>query len=355
MKRVRIGLLGCGTVGGGFVRLVNHERGRIRARFGVDLDITRILVRDLQKERVGVSRSLLTTNALEVIDGDCDVIVEVVGGVHSAGAYVRRALARGLDVVTANKALLAASGVELFDAATLARAEIGFEASVCGAVPVIGVLRRALSGDSVESITGILNGTSNYVLCRMDEGYAFADAVTRAQELGFAEADPSLDLRGEDAAQKLAVLAQLAFEVPVRHTTVVGIEDITPAMIADARRDGFVIRQIADVRRVAGGVAIVVEPRRLPSAHRLAKIEDEQNAVVIRSRAAGELFLSGRGAGSMPTASAVLSDVIAIAERWRLRRLSRERLAPVFAEHGGETPPVQPAGTPALNHARDLT
>ena len=320
MRRVRIGLLGCGTVGGGFIRLVAQERDRIRERFAVDLEITRILVRDPRKPRSGVPRSLLTTSAIEVIDGDCDVVVEVVGGVHSAGAYVRRALARGLDVVTANKALLAIAGVELFEAAARAGAEIGFEASVCGAVPVIGILQRALSGDSVQSITGILNGTSNYVLCRMEEGYGFAQAVASAQERGFAEADPSMDLRGDDAAQKLAILAQLAFEVPVRYRRVTGIDGVTPATIADARRAGCVIRQVADVRRVAGGVTLVVEPRRLPIAHPLARIEDEQNAVIIRSRAAGELFLSGRGAGSMPTAAAVLSDVIALADRRRASR-----------------------------------
>ncbi|HYC59934.1 MAG TPA: homoserine dehydrogenase [Thermoanaerobaculia bacterium] len=330
MRRVRVGLLGCGTVGGGFVRLVEHERDRIRERFGVDLDITRILVRDPQKARAGVPRNVLTANALEVIDGDCDVIVEVIGGVHSAGAFVRRALTRGLDVVTANKALLAIAGGELFAEATRTGAEIGFEASVCGAVPVIGVLQRALSGDSVQSITGILNGTSNYVLCRMEEGYGFAQAVALAQERGFAEADPSMDLRGDDAEQKLSILAQLAFEVPVRHRSVTGIDSITPATIANARRDGCVIRQIADVRRTASGVMLVVEPRRLPIAHRLARVEDEQNAVVIRSRAAGELFLSGRGAGSMPTATAVLSDVLAIANH-----LGR----------GAKSPPLQIAYT----------
>ena len=310
MRRVRVGLLGCGTVGSGFVQLVDHERERIRMRFGIDLEITRILVRDMSKERRGVDRGLLTTCALDVIDGDCDLIVEVVGGVHCAGTYVRRAIARGRNVVTANKALLAANGNELFDAAARNGVEIGFEASVCGGVPVIGALRRGLAGDSIESISGILNGTSNYVLCRMAEGLELADALLRAQEAGFAEADPSLDVRGEDAAQKLAILAQLAFDAPVRGTSVVGIEHVTREDIERAREERCVIKQVAEARRVAGGVELVVEPRRVAMSNPLAHIVDEQNAVIIRGRAVGEVFLSGRGAGSLPTAAAVLSDVL---------------------------------------------
>jgi homoserine dehydrogenase len=292
------------------VRLVDRERERIRARFGIDLDIARILVRDIEKERPGVSRDLLTTCALDVLDTDCDLVVEVVGGVHSAGTFVRRAIERKRHVVTANKALLAASGSELFAAAAQSGVEIGFEASVCGGVPVIGALRRGLAGDSIETITGVLNGTSNYVLCRMAEGLGFAEAVLRAQEAGFAEADPSLDVDGEDAAQKLAILAQLAFDEPVRRTSVTGIGELTADDIERARAAGCVVRQVAEASRVAGGVSLVVEPRRVPFDHPLARVVDEQNAVVIRGRAVGEVVLSGRGAGSMPTAAAVLSDVL---------------------------------------------
>ena len=310
MRRLRIGLLGCGTVGGGFVQLVDRERERLRARYGVDLAIGRILVRDLQKERPGVDRALLTTSALDVLDADLDLIVEVIGGVHCAGTYVRRAIARRRHVVTANKALLAASGGELFDAAARSGVGIGFEASVCGGVPVVGALRRGLAGDSIESLSGVLNGTSNYVLCRMAEGLDASMAVLRAQEAGFAEADPSLDLSGNDAAQKLAILAQLAFDAPVRRTRVSGIEDVTPEDLEHARRRGCVIRQVAEASRVAGGVELVVEPRIVPASHPLGRVVDEQNAVVIRGRAVGEIVLSGRGAGAMPTAAAVLSDAL---------------------------------------------
>ena len=310
MRRVRIGLLGCGTVGGGFVRLLGRERERIRTRFGFVPEIVRILVRDLGKERPGVHRDLLTTCALDVIDAECDLVVEVVGGVHTAGTFVRRAIARRRQVVTANKALLAASGNELFAAAARSGVEIGFEASVCGGVPVIGALRRGLAGDSIESIRGVLNGTSNYVLCRMADGLTLPDAVLCAQEAGFAEADPSLDIQGEDAAQKLAILAQLAFDMPVRRTSVTGIEDVTPEDLERARANGCLVRQVAEASRVVGGVSLVVEPRPVPFADPLARAVDEENAVVIRGRAVGEVVLSGRGAGSMPTAAAVLSDVL---------------------------------------------
>lgn len=310
MRSIRIGLLGCGVVGGGFVRIASRERGRIRERYGVDLQIAKVLVRDLARERPGVDRELLTACALDVLDADCDLVVEVVGGVHSAGTFVRRAIASGRPVVTANKALLATSGREIFDAAARKGVTVGFEASVCGGVPVISALRRGLAGDSIESISGVLNGTSNYVLCRMAEGMSLADAVLCAQEAGFAEADPSLDVSGVDAAQKLAILAQLAFDAPVRHTSISGIEGVTPDELERARESGFVVRQVAEASRVAGGIALVVEPRRLRVSDPLARAVDEQNAVVIRGRAVGEVVLSGRGAGAMPTAAAVLSDVL---------------------------------------------
>lgn len=317
MKRVRIGLLGCGTVGGGFVRLLMRERERIRARYDIDLDIIRILVRDVEKERSGLPMHLLrmkfTDSALEVLDSDCDLIVEVVGGVHAAGALVRRAIARGRNIVTANKALLATAGAELFASAASNGVGIGFEAAVCGGVPVIGALRRGLAGDVVESITGILNGTSNFVLCRMAEGLTMPEGVRRAQEAGFAEADPSVDLSGEDAAQKLAILAHVAFDEPVRRSRVRGIESVSREEILAMARAGFTPRQVAEARVVAGRVELVVETRRVPIGHPFAAVRDEHNGIVIRGRASGEISMSGRGAGSMPTAAAVLSDVIASA------------------------------------------
>ena len=306
MREVTIGLLGCGTVGQGFVRLLEQDRfSHLRVR--------RILVRDLAKERPGVDRRLLTTDAISVID-DCDLVVELIGGVHSAGAYVRRALRSGRNVVTANKALLAESGRELFSTAAATGARIGFEASVCGGIPIIRAIERGLAGDCIQNITGILNGTCNYILTRMEErGLDFAAALRMAQERGFAEADPTLDVSGADALQKLQILGELAFGPLHVRASVHGIEDVSREEIEQARSRRCVVRLIASARRLPGGVELRVERRELPETHPLAAVRDENNAVIVRAKAAGELIFVGKGAGSLPTASAVLSDVIEIA------------------------------------------
>ena len=312
MSRLNIGLLGCGTIGSGFVQLVERERARIHARHGIDLRIDRILVRDESKERCGVDRCLVTKSAVDVIDGDCDVIVELIGGVHSAGAFVRRAIAGGRHVVTANKALLASCGDELFRAANDQGVMLGFEASICGAIPIVRVLQRGLTGDVVESIRGVVNGTCNFVLSRMHEGSSFEDALACAQERGLAEADPALDIDGEDAAQKMPIVSEV----------VRGIRDITSHQIERARAGGNVIRLVASLERIATGVALIVEPRELDANDLFANVRDENNAIVIRGRAAGEIVLSGKGAGAMPTASAVLSDVIDVAFSAKTSELS---------------------------------
>jgi len=314
MRPVTIGLLGCGTVGQGFVRLVNEKRFS-------NLRVGRILVRDVEKERPGIDRSLLTTNAIDVIDR-CELLVELIGGVHSAGAYVRRALRAGCDVVTANKALLADSGRELFAIAAATGARIGFEASVCGGIPIIRAIERGLAGDSIESISGIMNGTCNYILTRMEEsGADFATALRLAQERGFAEADASLDITGADAMQKLQILAELAFRAarlkPVPHH---GIADVTPQEIEQARSRRCVVRHVASARKLPGGVELRVERRELPESHPFAAVRDENNAVIIRGRAVGEMLFVGKGAGSLPTAAAVLSDVIELASSRSIAR-----------------------------------
>jgi len=315
MKRVKVSLLGCGTVGQGFVTLLGQERSRIANRLGLLIDIDRILVRVPTRIRPGVDRSLITTSAIDVLDSDADIVVELIGGVHSAGAFVRRAIDRGRHVVTANKALLAASGGDLFQAAAAAGVSIGFEASVCGGIPVITTLQRGLAGDSVESIRGIVNGTCNFILCRMEDGLSFGEALALAQERGFAEAEPSLDVDGEDAAQKLRILAAIAFDAPVIDETVIGIRGVTPEDVERARLGGNVIRLVASAAETPLGVVLRVEPRELDANDPLATVRDENNAVVIRGRATGELTLTGKGAGALPTAAAVLSDVIEIARR----------------------------------------
>lgn len=315
MKRVKVSLLGCGTVGQGFVALLGQERSRIANRLGVLIDIDRILIRVPDRIRPGIDRTLLTTSAIDVIDGDADIVVELIGGVHSAGAFVRRAIDRGRHVVTANKALLAAAGADLFRAASAAGVTIGFEASVCGGVPVITTLGRSLAGDSVESIRGIVNGTSNFILARMEDGLSFDEALALAQEHGFAEAEPSLDVDGHDAAQKLRILAAIAFDAPVIDETVVGIRNVTREDVERARLGGNVIRLVASAAETPLGVVLRVEPREVDANDPLANVRDENSAVVIRGRATGELVLAGKGAGALPTAAAVLSDVIEIARR----------------------------------------
>jgi homoserine dehydrogenase len=309
--RARIGLLGCGTVGAGLVELVGRERERIRARTGIEAEIGRVLVRDIRKPRAGVDRAQLTTSAIDVIDDDCDVIVELVGGVECAGAYVRRAIEKRRNVVTANKALLAAEGFDLFSLARRRNVRVGFEASVCGGIPIVRALQHGLAGDSIQSIAGIVNGTCNYILTRMeDDGLSFDDALQLAQQRGFAEADPTLDVEGEDAAQKLRILASVAFDAPVRSLRVHGIRDVTRAEVEGARSRRCVVRHVASARRIASGVELRVERRELPEQHPLATIKDENNAVLVRGRAVGEMLFAGKGAGSLPTAAAVLSDVL---------------------------------------------
>lgn len=315
MKRLKVSLLGCGTVGQGFVTLLARERSRIAARFGVLIDVDRILVRVPSKIRPGIDRSLITTSAIDVIDRDADIVVELVGGVHTAGAFVRRAIDRGRHIVTANKALLASAGGDLFRAAAAAGVSIGFEASVCGGIPVINTLQRCLAGDSVESIRGIVNGTCNFILSRMEDGLSFDEALALAQERGFAEAEPSLDVDGEDAVQKLRILAAIAFDGPIIDETVVGIRGVTSEAVERARLGGNVIRLVASASETPLGLVLRVEPRELDGNDPLANVRDENNAVVIRGRATGELTLTGKGAGALPTAAAVLSDVIEIARR----------------------------------------
>lgn len=318
MRAVRVGLLGCGNVGGGFFRLLEQNRSRIASRYGLRIDVQKILVREPDRRRPGVSPDLLTRSALDVIDADCDVVVELVGGTHSAGVFIRRALSRGRDVVTANKALLAERGEEIFAEAARRGVRIGFEASVCGGIPIIRFLQGGLAGDSVESITGILNGTCNYVMSRMEEGMTFDAALFEAQQKGFAEPDPALDVNGIDAAQKLRILSRLAFDAPVRRERVTGIAGLTPDDLRMARRRGRALRLVAEACRVPGGVALCVEPRELRRQDPLVFAKEETNIVRIRGRAVGELHLMGKGAGALPTATAVLADVIEISRGLRI-------------------------------------
>jgi homoserine dehydrogenase len=315
-RKLKIGLLGCGTVGRGLVELLGRNEALVRQRSGVDLRITKILVRDLGKERLGVDRALLTSDPDKVLNNGCDLVVELVGGIEPARGFIERSLSRGKHVVTANKALLALDGFSLMKAAEAQKVRLGFEASVCGGIPIIRALRDGLVGNNIQKLSGILNGTCNYILTRMTEdGVEFEDALREAQAKGFAEADPTLDIDGHDAAQKLTILTELAFSTHVGADAVQveGIRDLAADDVQAARELGFVIKHVATAEFSEGTVLLGCAPVLLPSSHQLASIRDENNAVLVHGDAVGEMLFSGKGAGSLPSASAVLSDVVDIA------------------------------------------
>lgn len=315
-KKLKVGLLGCGTVGRGLVELVTKNDSLIRQRTGVELGITKILVRDLAKPRPGIDRALLTTDADKVLNNGCDLVVELVGGIEPARSFIQQSLSRGKHVVTANKALLALEGFSLMKAAKARKVRLGFEGSVCGGIPIIRALRNGLVGNQIQSISGILNGTCNYILTRMTEGgMEFGEALGEAQVRGFAEADPSLDVDGHDAAQKLKILAELAFgsELASDAVQVEGIREITADDVEAARELGYVIKHVATAQVIGRGLSLRAGPILIPRGHVLAGIREENNAVVVRGDAVGDMLFSGKGAGSLPSASAVLSDVLDIA------------------------------------------
>lgn len=318
---VRVGLLGCGHVGSALVRLLTDDAARIERRTGLRLELGAVGVRSVTRQReVAIPDGILTTDTAAVVNDPCiDVIVEVIGGIEPARSLILAALKARKPVVTANKELLANCGAELFEAATVAGVDLLFEAAVAGAIPLIRPLRESLAGEHITRILGIVNGTTNFILSRMTEaGETYQEALAQAQSLGYAERDPTADVEGYDAAAKAAILANVAFGVRVVAGDVYreGIADITPQDIAVARHLGFTIKLLAVVdgevsaRDGDGPVMVRVHPAMLPATHPLASVRDSFNAVFVEGTAAGPLMLLGRGAGGMPTASAVLGDLI---------------------------------------------
>jgi len=301
---VRVGLLGCGHVGSALVRLIEGHAGSIEARAGVKVEVAKV---DLGAER-------FTHDAEEVVsDPEVDVVVEVIGGIEPARTLILTALQAGKPVVTANKELLANFGRELFETAEANGVDLLFEASVCGGIPLLRPLRESLAGDRIRRITGIVNGTTNFVLTRMTEsGASFHEALAEAQTLGYAERDPTADVEGFDAAAKAAILASIAFGSRVVAGDVYseGISGVTPSDIESARELGYVVKLLALAEEVDDEIAVRVHPAMVPVNHPLAAVKDSFNAVFIEADAAGSLMFYGRGAGGMPTASAVLGDLI---------------------------------------------
>jgi homoserine dehydrogenase len=317
MRTLGVGLLGLGNVGSGLIKLLDDNREAIAARIGAQLEVRRILVREVDKQRlVDVDRRLITSDAAAVLDDpNVAILVELIGGEEPAREYVLRAIAHGKHVVTANKALLAVHGDEIFRAAEEHGVQVLYEASVCGGVPIIRAMRDGLASDRIHEIFGIVNGTSNFILTKMtDEGRAFADVLAEAQAEGYAEADPSLDVDGWDAAHKLCLLTSLCFAVRVRpeQLLVEGLRDIAPIDLSYAERFGYVIKPLAIAKDHGDSVEARVHPTMIPRRFLLASVSGVFNAVYVTSQALGPSMYYGRGAGMMPTAVAVVSDLIEV-------------------------------------------
>jgi homoserine dehydrogenase len=340
--RVRVGVLGCGNVGRALVQLIGEQADAIAARTGLRLEVARVAVHNVAKERgVDLPPDVLTHDAHAVVaDPDVDVVVEVVGGIEPARTLILEALKAGKPVVTANKELLANVGAELFEAAEAAGLDLLFEAAVGGGIPLIRPLRESLAGERIRRVMGIVNGTTNFILTRMSEaGSSFQEALGEAQSLGYAERDPTADVEGYDAAAKAAVLATVAFGARVVAGDVYreGISSVTAADIAYAGRLGYVVKLLAVAERFDDGadtpqeIGVRVHPVMIPSQHPLAAVRESFNAVFVEGDAVGELMLYGRGAGGRPTASAVLGDLIDAAAN--LRQGGGARRVPLTTVH----------------------
>jgi len=317
MKKVRIALLGLGNVGKGVWNILQKNGEEIAQRSGYDIEIAKILVRDVNKDRgVNVPKELLTTDADAIINDDSiEIVVEVMGGIEPAMDYILRSARKKKNVVTANKMLIATHGKEIFREIEANGVSINFEASVAGGIPVINGINENLAANKISGIKGIINGTTNYILTKMtQEGMAFEDALREAQEKGYAEADPTSDVEGHDPAYKLAILASLAFEteVDIKDVYSEGITNIKPIDINYAKQMGYVIKLLAIANDNNGKIELRVHPAMIPAIHPLANVNDAFNAVFIKGNAVGELMLYGKGAGELPTGSAVVGDIISV-------------------------------------------
>src|SRR6185503_1256928 len=312
---IRIGLLGFGTVGSGVVKLLTGNKEVLERKAGVKLELARVAVKDASKPReVELPAGMVTEDAIAIIrDPSIDMIVELMGGLMPAKLYVLEAIRAKKHVVTANKALLAECWDEIVHAARQNGVEVYFEAAVGGGIPIIQVISEGLAANRIEGIYGIINGTSNYILTRMDkDGKTFAEALKEAQKKGYAEADPALDVGGGDAAHKLAVLSSLAFEtsVPVSAIYTEGITEITPQDLVYAREEfGYIVKLLAIAKQENGQLEVRVHPTLLPDDHMLADVEGAFNGIYVIGDAVGDTMYYGRGAGQMPTASAVVGDI----------------------------------------------
>ena len=317
-KNIYIGMLGCGVVGSQVAALLEKNNAELSTRAGAKLILKKIAVRDIKAAREGINQSLFTTDAQSVIDdAEIDIIIEVMGGIDPARELILAAIKNGKSVITANKALLASHGADLFTAADNKGVDLYYEAAVAGAIPIIRPMRESLVGDQITRVMGIVNGTTNYILTKMDEeGRAFADVLKEAQSLGYAEADPTADVEGRDAASKAAIIAGLAFHSRVSVDDVYreGISSITADDVAVAKTMNHVIKLLAIAELTSDDrISVRVHPTLIPRSHPLAAVRNAFNAVFVEAKSAGQLMFYGPGAGGAPTASAILGDVVAVA------------------------------------------
>jgi homoserine dehydrogenase len=318
MKTLKVGMLGCGVVGSQIARLLVENKSDLTSRAGANLELVKVAVKNIKTKREGIPSNLLTDDANSIVnDPEIDLIIEVIGGITPAKELILTAIKNGKSVVTANKALLAQAGAELYTAADNANVDLYYEAAVAGAIPILRPLRESLVGDQVLRIMGIVNGTTNYILTKMDEsGTAFEDGLKQAQALGFAEADPTADVEAIDAASKAAILAGLAFHSRVSDTDVYreGITKITATDVKVAKAMDMVIKLLAIAELTPEGeISVRVHPALLSRTHPLASVRESFNAVFVEAKSAGQLMFYGRGAGGEPTASAILGDLVAVA------------------------------------------
>ncbi|MEX0657854.1 MAG: homoserine dehydrogenase [Egibacteraceae bacterium] len=315
-KTLTVGLLGCGIVGSGVVRLLREHADEIAGRIGARLEVGPVAVRTLSRDRAVEGLALTADPHAVTTDPSVDIVVEVMGGIEPTRGLIAEALEAGKSVVTANKELIATLGADLFALAGTRGVRLEYEAAVAGGIPIIRPLRESLAGDRVRKVLGILNGTTNYILTKMtEEGSSFADALGEAQRLGYAERDPTADIEGFDAAAKTAILASLAFDAKVVAGDVYreGITAVTATDIAHARRMGYVIKLLGIAEQVDGTIGARVYPALIPATHPLASVRESFNAVFVEAEAVGDLMFYGRGAGSLPTASAVVGDIVTVA------------------------------------------
>ncbi|MED7949053.1 homoserine dehydrogenase [Kitasatospora sp. NPDC058201] len=317
-RPLKVALLGCGVVGSEVARIMTTDAADLAARIGAPVELVGVAVRRAGRPRPGVPDHLITTDAEALVNrGDIDVVIEVVGGIEPSKHLILSAFRQGASVVSANKALLAKDGTELHAAAAEAGVDLYYEAAVAGAIPLIRPLRESLAGDRVNRVLGIVNGTTNFILDKMDStGAGYSEALEEATALGYAEADPTADVEGFDAAAKAAILAGIAFHTKVTAADVYreGLTEVTAADIASAKKMGCVVKLLAICERAADGESVTarVHPAMIPLSHPLASVREAYNAVFVEAEAAGRLMFYGPGAGGAPTASAVLGDLVAV-------------------------------------------